>query len=70
MASPRKGESVAVPCRVCGKTFLRVSVVEGSHPLKCASCGRTTTVRVKCRGEVCMVMTEAASERDSGRPPG
>ena len=64
MGSPRKGESVSVPCRACGKEFLKVTVVEGALPLKCMSCGRTTTVRVKCKGESCQVMTELAKERD------
>lgn len=65
MASPRKGESVSVPCRACGKEFLKVSVVEGSHPLKCPACGRTTTARVKCKGDQCQITTEV--ERSS--PP-
>jgi hypothetical protein len=70
MASPRRGDAVSVPCRVCGRTFLKVTVVDGAHPLKCASCGRTTTVRIKCRGEACQVMTEAAPKGDPGRTPG
>ena len=60
MASPRRGETVSVPCRVCGKAFLKVSVVEGVHPAGCTACGGTTTVRVKCKGEQCQVMTERA----------
>ncbi len=69
MASPRRGESVSVPCRGCGKTFLKVTVEEGSQQVKCATCGRTTTVRVKCKGESCQVLTEAARDKDSGAPP-
>ena len=70
MASPRRGDAVSVPCRGCGRTFLKVTVVDGAHPLKCASCGRTTTVRIKCKGESCQVMTEAASRGDSGKTTG
>ena len=70
MAPPRRGESVSVPCRVCGKTFLKVTVAEGSHPVSCASCGKTTTVRVKCKGEVCQVTTEPAKDSDAGQSPG
>jgi len=60
MVSLRKGETVSVPCRGCGKAFLQVTVVEGAFPLKCPQCGKTTTVRVKCKGESCQVMTELA----------
>ncbi|HZN63476.1 MAG TPA: hypothetical protein VFC90_13815 [Planctomycetota bacterium] len=68
MTSPRKGESVSVPCRGCGKAFLKLEVAEGAHALKCAACGRSTTVRVKCKGEACLVMTELAPDRDPGAP--
>jgi hypothetical protein len=69
MASPKRGESVSVPCRACGKSFLKVTMVEGSHPLKCPQCGRTTTAKVKFRGEACVVTTEAAPN-GTGGPPG
>ena len=70
MGSPRRGVSVSVPCRSCGQAFLKVTVVEGTHPLKCEACGGTTAVRVKCRGEICQVMTEAVREPGGGRGPG
>jgi hypothetical protein len=62
MAFPRRGESVSVPCRGCGKAFLKLNVADGAHPLKCSQCGRTTTARVKCKGELCQVTTELAKE--------
>ena len=68
MASPRKGESVHVPCRGCGKKFLDLTVVEGVHPLKCPACGRTTTARVRCKADACQVMTELTPGRDGGVP--
>ena len=64
MGSPRKGESVSVPCRACGRAFLKVTVVDGVQTLKCPACGRDTTARVKCKGEVCQVMTEKSPARD------
>jgi hypothetical protein len=69
MASPRRGDSVSVPCRGCGKEFLKVVVVEGAHPLKCPACGRTTTARVRCKGETCQVMTELAGGRNAAPGP-
>jgi hypothetical protein len=67
MGFPRRGESVSVPCRACGKAFLKLNVTDGVHQLKCPQCGGATTARVKCKGESCQVMTELAA-REAGAP--
>lgn len=66
MASPRRGEPVSVPCRACGRVFLKLTMAEGAHPLTCGACGRTTLVKIRCRGDACVVMTEATPPPDDG----
>lgn len=62
----KRGDVVSVPCRGCGRSFHKVKVAEGAQPMKCASCGRVTRIRVRCTAEACRVFTEPVPRRNPG----
>jgi len=54
----RRGAIVSVPCRGCGRTFHKLTVLQGVYEFKCSACGKTTRVRIRAWGEIHRVFTE------------
>lgn len=53
----RRGDTVPIPCRSCGKQLLSFVVKEGNHTLTCPACKGATRIEVTCLGEACRIRT-------------
>jgi hypothetical protein len=59
----RPGMLVPIPCRHCGKSFIRLAIEGGQRNAVCARCGGVTEVRVTSEGEALRVRTSRGAVR-------
>ena len=59
----RPGMFVPIPCRHCGKSFIRFALETGERTVVCARCGGVTEVRVTTEGEALRVRTARGAVR-------
>ena len=59
----RPGMFVPIPCRHCGKSFIRFALEAGERTVVCARCGGVTEVRVTAEGETLRVRTGRGAVR-------
>ena len=57
------GISVPIPCRHCGKSFIRQTLEAGQRSAVCGRCGGVTEVRVTSEGEALRVRTSRGAVR-------
>jgi hypothetical protein len=55
------GSVVPIPCRHCGKGWMRLRVASGHHRLACPRCASTTSVRVVLQDSAFRVFTDRLS---------
>lgn len=59
----RPGMSVPIPCRHCGRSFIRLTLEGGQRTAVCGRCGGVTEVRVTAEGDTLRVRTARGAGR-------
>lgn len=58
----RGGDVISVPCRSCGKQFLKFRVEEVTVQIACSKCGRSTQIAARKEREEWRIFTAPVAE--------